>query len=125
MRAMTQVEGEPIDAAVGGRLGELYRRHAPDGVRLAYLLTGNRATAEDVVQEAFVRLYGRFRDLRDPGAFQWYLRRTIVNLVRSHFRRLRLERAYVESRGRERTPSAEPPDPGTHEGLWQALLELP
>jgi RNA polymerase sigma-70 factor (sigma-E family) len=125
MRAMAQVEGGQGDVAVGGRLGQLYRLHAADGVRLAYLLTGSRALAEDLVQEAFVRLYGRFRDLRDPGAFEWYLRRTIVNLVRSHFRRLRVERAYVESRGRERPVPAEPPDPGTREELWQALQELP
>src|SRR2546430_3088739 len=125
MRVMARVEGEPRDVTVGGRLGELYRIHAADGIRLAYLLTGNRATAEDLVQEAFVRLYGRFRDLRDPGAFEWYLRRTIVNLVRSQFRRLRVERSYLESRGRERRPVAEPPDPGAHEELWRAPLEPP
>jgi RNA polymerase sigma-70 factor (sigma-E family) len=125
MRAMTRVEDRPEEITAGGRLGELYRVHAPDGVRLAYLLTGNRALAEDLVQEAFVRLHGRFRDLRDPGAFEWYLRRTIVNLVRSHFRRVRVERAYIAARGRERVPAAEPSDPGTREELWRALLELP
>jgi RNA polymerase sigma-70 factor (sigma-E family) len=122
---MARVEGERSDEATGGRLGELYRLHASDGARLAYLLTGSKPLAEDLVQEAFVRLYGRFRDLRDPGAFEWYLRRTIVNLVRSHFRRLRVERAYVQRRGRERAPVADPPDPGTREELWKALLELP
>jgi RNA polymerase sigma-70 factor (sigma-E family) len=122
---MARVDKERGEVAAGGRLGELYRLHAADGVRLAYLLTGSRALAEDLVQEAFVRLYGRFRDLRDPGAFEWYLRRTIVNLVRSHFRRLRVERAYLESRGRERPPVADPPDPGTREELWKALQGLP
>ena len=39
-----------------GRLGELYLRHADDAVRLAYLLTGDRDLAEDLVQDAFVRL---------------------------------------------------------------------
>jgi DNA-directed RNA polymerase specialized sigma24 family protein len=47
-----------------GRLGELYSRYSPGAGRLAYLLTGDRHTAEDLVQEAFVRVFSRFRDLR-------------------------------------------------------------
>ena len=49
-----------------GSLGDLYVRHAPEGIRLAFLLTGDRALAEDLVQEAFARLVGRLRHLRDP-----------------------------------------------------------
>ncbi len=79
-----------------GRLGELYLRHANDAVRLAYLLTGDRALAEDLVQDAFVRLAGRLVHLRDPGAFDAYLNRTVVNLSNSHFRRKKVERAYLE-----------------------------
>ncbi|MEX2458059.1 MAG: SigE family RNA polymerase sigma factor [Actinomycetota bacterium] len=78
------------------RLGELYVRHAPEGIRLAFLLTGDRALAEDIVQEAFARLVGRLRHVREAQAFGAYLRRTIVNLATSHFRRQRVERAYLE-----------------------------
>src|SRR5439155_3860563 len=73
-----------------GRLGRLYRQHAAGAVRLAFLLTGDRGLAEDLVHDAFVRLAGRFRDLRNPDAFEWYLRRTVVNLARSHFRHARV-----------------------------------
>jgi RNA polymerase sigma-70 factor (sigma-E family) len=82
-----------------GRLGELYARHVPDAIRLAYLLTGDRTLAEDLGQDAFVRLYGRFGDLRNPDAFPAYLRRTVVNLANSHFRRRRVERSYLEREG--------------------------
>jgi RNA polymerase sigma-70 factor (sigma-E family) len=82
-----------------GRLGDLYARHVPDAVRLAYLLTGDRVLAEDLAQDAFVRLYGRFGDLRNPDAFPAYLRRTVVNLANSHFRRRRVERSYLEREG--------------------------
>jgi RNA polymerase sigma-70 factor (sigma-E family) len=109
----------------GGRLGRLYGLHAPDAVRLAYLLTGDPALAEDLVQEAFVRVAGRFADLREPNAFAAYLRRTVVNLARMHFRRRRLERAYQESeRGRPRTDS-ELPDVATRQDMKEALLALP
>lgn len=77
-------------------LGDLYEQHAPEGIRLALLLTGDRSLAEDLVQEAFARLVGRLRHLRERHAFGAYLRRTIVNLATSHFRRQRVERAYLE-----------------------------
>src|SRR5438876_817019 len=120
MRTMT-VSDE--DASPRGRLGELYARHAPDAARLAYLLTGDRALAEDLVQEAFVRMFGRYRDLRNPDAFAAYLRKTVVNLSRSHFRRLRVERTYVQREGSAPAPAS--PELGTREEIWQALLALP
>jgi len=118
----TQVEHAEKDQ--GGRLGELYVRHADDAVRLAYLLTGDRALAEDVVQDAFVRLAGRLVHLRDPAAFPAYLRRTVVNLTNSHFRRKRVERSYL---ARERTavrPETGSVDLDARSDLWASLQRL-
>jgi RNA polymerase sigma-70 factor (sigma-E family) len=106
-------------------LGELYERHAPAAGRLAYLLTGDHALAEDLVQEAFVRVVGRFRHLRVPDAFETYLRRTIVNLHASQLRRRRLERAHLEREKARRRESSSMPDVGVREELWRALLQLP
>ena len=80
----------------GGPLAALYVQHAPAAFRLAYLLTGDIRLAEDLVQEAFVRLIGRFSDLRHPEAFPAYLRRTVVNLSYGTFRHRRVERAYLD-----------------------------
>jgi RNA polymerase sigma-70 factor (sigma-E family) len=124
MRTATMTDEREEHAAPDGRLDELYRRHAGDGARLAYLLTGDRALAEDLVQDAFVRMFGRFRDLRNPDAFGAYLRRTIVNLANSHFRRLRVERAYVAREGAAPAPAA-PPEIGARDEMWRALLGLP
>ena len=105
-------------------LGDLYVRHAPEGIRLAFLLTGDRALAEDLVQEAFARLVGRLRHLREADAFGAYLRRTIVNLVTSHFRRRRVERVYLESVARR--PEVETnPNWELDERMHEALLDLP
>lgn len=90
---MGEMVGEGVER---GMLSELYVAYAPDGIRLAFLLTGDRALAEDLVQDAFVRLVGRLRHLREPNAFWTYLRRTIVNLANSHFRHRRVERAHLE-----------------------------
>jgi RNA polymerase sigma-70 factor (sigma-E family) len=108
--------------AGGGRLEELYRAHAADAQRLAYLLTGDRGLAEDLAQDAFVKVAGRFHDLRNRDAFWWYLRRTIVNLSRSYFRRRRVERAWLE---RQRLEEAHiDPDVGERDRLQTALRSL-
>lgn len=105
-------------------MGDLYVRHAPEGIRLAFLLTGDRALAEDLVQDAFSRLIGRLRHLRDQGAFGAYLRRTIVNLATSHFRHRQVERAYLERLGG--IPAVEAsPNEELDEKMHQALLRLP
>jgi RNA polymerase sigma factor (sigma-70 family) len=70
------------------RIAELYASHAPKVGRLAYLLTGDRELAEDLAQEAFVRLIGRLSAVRDDAAIAAYLRRSVVNLVRKHWRKL-------------------------------------
>ena len=73
----------------------MYLTHGSAALRLAFLLTGNRALAEDIAQDAFARMAGRLAHLRDPAAFGAYLRQTVVNLVRMHWRRERLERALL------------------------------
>jgi RNA polymerase sigma-70 factor (sigma-E family) len=124
---VTQVTTGATDDAEPSRtaLAELYERHAPAAARLAYLLTGDRNRAEDLVQEAFVRLAGRFRHLRFPDAFDGYLRRTIVNLHTSQLRRQRVERAYLARQRAGPEPTAASPDLGIREELWGALGLLP
>src|SRR4030095_15049822 len=76
-----------------------------EGIRLAYLLTGDRALAEDLVQEAFARFVGRLPYLRNPEPFAAYLRTPIVTLSRSHFRHAKVERAYAERLARTQQPT--------------------
>ena len=82
-------------SSAGDKLEALYLCHGPEALRLAYLLTGDRELAEDLAQEAFVRVARRLTGLRNADSVRWYLRRTVVNLVNSHLRRQRVERAYM------------------------------
>jgi RNA polymerase sigma-70 factor (sigma-E family) len=108
------------------RFGELYSAHAPQAVRLAYLLTGDTELAQDLVQEAFVKVLGRFQDLRNPYAFQSYLRRTVVNLSKKHWRRLAVERRHRALEEAHVTDEVVPfPDVATSDVLWAALQQLP
>src|SRR5947208_16069208 len=126
MSRLVTREDAYVTEGEGGRLAELYVRHSAEATRLAYMLTGDRQLAEDLVQDAFVRLAGRLVHLRDPGAFEAYLRRTVVNLSHSHFRRKRVERAYLARAGSE--IEAHDGSPGgsveDRDALWGALQLL-
>lgn len=67
-------------------VSDLYRVHALGLIRLALLIVGDRATAEDVVQEAFSGLHRRTNHLRDPAKALPYLRASVMNGSRSVLR---------------------------------------
>lgn len=75
----------------------LYRNHATALLRLAVLLTGDRALAEELVQEAFLR-YHRAGARPRSGTELAYLRRTVVNLSHGHHRHLGVVRRYDPGR---------------------------
>lgn len=106
-------------------LTELYERHFGSAFRLAYLLTGDADLAEDLVQDAFVKLIGRFAHLRNPDAFGPYLKRTIINLSYSSFRRRRVERAYLAREvARAGAPADGLPDVEERDLLWSQLQRI-
>ena len=83
----------------------LFVGHYQQLLRLAVLFLGDVPAAEDVVQEAFIRVHGavRRRRIDDPVA---YLRQTVVNLSRSDLRRRLIARKHAP-RGTPDAASAE------------------
>jgi len=108
-----------------GPLAKLYEEHFASAFRLAYLLTGDADLAEDLVQDAFVKLIGRFANLRDPGSFDAYLKRTLVNLSYGSFRRRRVERAYLARASGLATRATDGfPDVEERDQLWAQLQRI-
>ena len=106
-------------------LATLYDRSAPSAIRLAYLLTGDRTLAEDLAQDAFVRVAGHLAHLREAAAFDAYLRRAVVNLTKNHFRRRAVERAFLD-RARSARDAAGPEQPVVdRRATMAALAKLP
>jgi RNA polymerase sigma-70 factor (sigma-E family) len=60
-------------------------------LRTAYLLTGNRADAEDLVQAALAKTYMAWERIEDRAALDGYVRRAMINTHISWWRRRRLE----------------------------------
>jgi RNA polymerase sigma-70 factor (sigma-E family) len=83
---------EPLQSRAGASVAfdEFFQDHYERLLRAMYLSTGDRHEAEDLAQEAFVRVYERWervRALEDPVG---YLFRTALNLRRSRLRRMAL-----------------------------------
>jgi RNA polymerase sigma-70 factor (sigma-E family) len=66
---------------------ELYRDHYSELARFARLLVRDAGAAEDIVQEAFAKLYSSWHRVREPERAVGYLRVTILNLARGRARR--------------------------------------
>ncbi len=94
----TQTDAELVRAArrgVRAAFGRLVARHAARAVRVAEMVLGNRADAEDAAQDAFVRALERLDSLRRPEAFgAWLLR--LVTTVSLNARRARGRRREEE-----------------------------
>jgi len=75
---------------------QLYREHRLHMVRLAYLLVGDRESAEDIAQDAFAALHRHWRQLRSTDAAIGYLRTATVNGARSLLRRRRTVRRFPQ-----------------------------
>src|SRR5438045_2194730 len=101
-------------------LASLYEQHAASGFRLAYVLTGNTEDARDLLHEGFIRSAARSRSLRDPHAFGAYLRRTMVNLQTSHWRRKATERKHANAFALE--VAVEARDVVTEQHMWAELM---
>ncbi len=75
-------------------LQKLVRRHLAGTVRLAVRILGSSAAAEDVAQEAFIRVWKHAANFEDPAArgakFSTWLYRIVVNLCIDEKRKTKL-----------------------------------
>ena len=75
--------GAPAEPDGGHAVAALYQLHYPALVRLAALLIPDLATAEDIVQDAFAAVHGRWHVQPDADAALAYLRWSVVHRSRS------------------------------------------
>jgi RNA polymerase sigma-70 factor, ECF subfamily len=101
-------DGAPRVVRLPGRFEHFYLEEYPGVVKLVYALSGSRAGAEDIAQEAFLRAY---QDWERVGSYEHqaaWVRRVAANLATSGLRRRLAEaRALTRLAGR-REPALEP-----------------
>ena len=95
---------EQIRAGDEAGFTTLMREHAPKVVGLATRLTGDRSEAEDIAQEAFLRLHRALPGFRGDSTISTWLYRTTTHLAIDHLRRERLKRRIFFFRASEDDP---------------------
>ena len=109
-------------------VAEMFALEGASLVRLARLFCDDRNAAEDLVQEAFIRLHRSAGSIRDLGRAPAFLRSIVINLARDHNRRGLMS---LRHRSTAERPEA-PPEPDDHavadeesEAVLAALRSLP
>jgi RNA polymerase sigma-70 factor (sigma-E family) len=93
-------------------------------LRTAYLLTGDRHSAEDLVQVSLAKLYLAWDRVQDRGSIDGYVRRIMVNENNSLWRRGWKKREYATESIPE-TWATDTYDEGTRAAVWAAVQTLP
>ena len=96
----------------------------PSLLRTAYLLTGDRHTAEDLVQVAFAKLYLSWDKVQRRELVDGYVRRILVNEHSSLWRRA-FKRREVVSDALPETHTVDRTDDGESAALWAFVQTLP
>lgn len=129
MRAADEAEGQVAptrDAAISA----LFLTEGPRLIAMGQLIAGDRAVAEDLVQDAFVALFRRWSWLRDKDAARNYLTAAVTKGAKRSLRQRYAARDKVRRMQLERQPELPSPEAtallGEQRGaLAQALQELP
>lgn len=109
-RAEETVAGPGATVNADALVAEMFRREARSLVRLARLFTDDRNAAEDLVQEAFIRLHRSANRIREPDKVASYLRSIVLNLSRDHNRRGLMSLRHQEALTPDSAPGEAPED---------------
>lgn len=93
-------------------------------MRTAYLLTGDRHSAEDLVQTSLAKLYLAWDKVQDRGSVDGYVRRIMVNENNSTWRRAWKRREFASETLPERQV-VDAYDEGARGALWDLVQTLP
>jgi len=104
----------------------LVTRHRERGLRFAAGMLGDRADAEEALQDAFVRAYRGLRSCREPDRFGAWFLRILVNRCRTRRAgRRRRDGLFVRDEAAlERAASRPAGDPDWREEIDRALVRL-
>ncbi len=85
---------------------QLFEQEGAALVRMARLFTDDRNAAEDLVQEAFIRLHKSAHRIKSQPKAASYLRSIVINLARDHNRRGLMSLRHQEALPAGTTPEA-------------------
>lgn len=105
-----------------GDFAEFYAATWPRTLAVAYALTGDRGSAEEVAQEAYVKTWSHWSEVSRYDQPAAWVRQVATRLSVSRWRRAKVAAAWF---ARNRTEQVAPGPDETSTALVQALLQLP
>ena len=127
--AAARLQGETISVEAEELVVRLFHAEGPSLVRLARLFVDDRDAAEDIVQEAFLRLARHANRIDAIDRAPAYLRSIVLNLARDHNRRGLVSLRHHATSGREIDVHDDPADQlvrsEEHRRLIDAVRRLP
>jgi RNA polymerase sigma-70 factor, ECF subfamily len=125
-RGGTSTHGvRPLSSALAPRpFDDFYRAEFPAVVGLAYALSGNRAGAEDLAQEAFLAAHRNWPRVSAYDKPEAWVRRVVANLSVSFFRRRMVEARALGRLALRREPAL-PELTAEDAEFWAAVRSLP
>ena len=117
MGSRTRTRDEEFSAYMAAR--------QPSLIRTAYLLTGDRHQAEDLVQTSLAKLYLAWDKVRDRESVDGYVRRILVNENNSLWRRAWKRKEVTTDEVPEQAHVTDRHDHGERSALWDFVQKLP
>jgi len=127
--AAARAESVVVSAKAEALVVQLFVSEGRSLVRLARLFVDDRNAAEDIVQEAFLRLARHVERIETVDRAPAYLRSIVLNLARDHNRRGLVSLRHHATRGREVDVDEAPDDrlvrSEEHQRVLEAVRRLP
>ncbi|MEA2435057.1 MAG: hypothetical protein QOG54_2514 [Actinomycetota bacterium] len=117
---------ERVDVDRDREVAALFNKHYTPMCRLAFVILGDSALAEEIVMEALLKTFSGWRRIRDHERAEFYLKRAVVNLCRSRIRRKMVEQRASALMDRSAAISTwDPSQSDTRRAVWDAVRKLP
>ncbi|RME21758.1 MAG: RNA polymerase sigma factor [Deltaproteobacteria bacterium] len=106
----------------GDAFTDIVRRYQRPALQIAYRMVGCPDAAQDVVQNAFLKIFCKARAYRTRGRFRAFFYRVVLNEARMKLRARKRRRNMHERLAGERTQEVHVPSP--EPGVWEAVGRL-
>ncbi len=74
----------------------LYKYFAPKMFAICLRYANNHQSAEDILQEGFIKVFNHLDKFRGDGSFEGWIKRVFINTSIEHYRKATITQRYVE-----------------------------
>lgn len=126
-------ETKIIEGCISGKRkaqNELYSLYSSRFYGICLRYAGNRAEAQDILQEGFIKIFSKIATFNKQGSFEGWMKRTIINTALNYLRDHARERLFVSMNDEvesipDDNPENDAMEPLPAEEMLKLVQELP